>query len=202
MRVQRCTTPGTAALVIEITGTSPVPNSASSTAPTAADEMQCAHGYSGCSGVSSSGNHSGTASVASLPSMSARRIAVIGRQNAYAYLASNTATNESMAATFAIAKSLARSTGDICRDEAKERTTGFHAAGPVIDQKRASSVCAAVRWLLSLAPRRSTSAKSRAQRSLVNFGGGAGLNCAPDCIDHGSTSGHSEETGKLVGTYT
>src|SRR6185503_7133184 len=106
----------------------------------------------------------------------------------------------SMAATFASAKSLARSTADIGRDEASDRTTGFHAAGPVIDQKRAASVCAAERSLLSLAPRRSTSARSRAQTSLVSIGGGAGLNCAPVCIDHGSTSGHSEETGKLVGT--
>src|SRR6185436_5805370 len=200
MRVQRCTTPGTAALVIDMTGTSPVPNSASSTAPTAADEMQCAHGYSGCSGVSSSGNHSGTASVAALPSMSARRIAVIGRQNAYAYLASNTATNESMAATFASANSRARSTADIGRDEASDRTTGFHAAGPVIDQKSAASVCAAARSLLSLAPRRSTSAKSRAQTSLVSFGGGGGRNSAGARIDHGLTCGHSDATGRLVGT--
>src|SRR5262245_62369739 len=105
-----------------------------------------------------------------------------------------------MAATFASAKRRARSTGDICRDDASDRTTGFHAAGPVIDQKRAASVCAAVRCVLSLAPRRSTSAKSRAQTSLVKFGGGAGLNCAPERIDHGATPGHSEETGMVVGT--
>src|SRR5262245_30686300 len=158
MRVQWCTTPGTAALVIEMTGTSPSPSAASSTAPTAADEMQCAHGYSGCSGVSSSGNQVGAASVASLPSMSARRIAVIGRQNVYSYFASNTATNESMAATFASANNRARSTVDIGCDEASERTTGFHDAGPVIDQNSDVSVCAAERSLLSLAPRRSTSA--------------------------------------------
>src|SRR6187549_1548374 len=167
MRVQRCTTPGTAALVIEMAGISPVPNSASSTAPTAADEMQCAHGYSGCSGVSSSGNHCGAASVASLPSAAARRIAVIGRQKAYSYFASNTATNESMAATFGTANSRARSTVDSGRDEASERTTGFHDAGPVIDQNNAVSVCEAERSLLSFAPSRSTSAKSRVQTSLV-----------------------------------
>src|SRR5262245_56195307 len=200
MRVQWCTTPGTAALVIAMTGTSPVPSSASRTAPTAADEMQCAHGYSGCSGVSSSGNQVGAASVASLPSMSARRIAVIGRQNAYSYFASNTATNESMAATFASANSLARSTVDIGCDTASERTTGFHDAGPVIDQKSAVSVCEAERSWLSLAPRRSTSAKSRAQISLVSFGGGAGRNSAGERIDHGFTSGHSEAIGVLVGT--
>src|SRR5690242_18820061 len=159
-----------------MTGTSPAPNSASSTAPTAAEEMQCAHGYSGCSGVSSSGNHSLAASVASLPSMSARRIAVIGRQNAYAYFASNTATNESIAATFTSANNRACSTAAIGRDDASERTTGFQAAGPVIDQKRAVSVCAADRSLLSFAPSRSTSAKSRAQTSLASSGGGTGRN--------------------------
>src|SRR6187455_2381900 len=180
-------TPGTAALVIEMTGTSPAPNSASSTAPTAADEMQCAHGYSGCSGVSSSGNHCGAASVASLPSVAARRIAVIGRQKAYSYFASNTATNESMAATFASANSRARSTVDSDCDDASERTTGFHDAGPVIDQKSAVSVCAPERSSLSLAPSRLTSAKSRVQISLVSFGGGAGRNSEGVRIDHGLT---------------
>src|SRR6187551_1100014 len=200
MRVQRCTTPGTAALVIEMAGISPVPSKASSTAPTAADEMQCAHGYSGWSGVSSSGSHNGAASVASLPSMSARRIAVMGRQKAYSYFASNTATNESMAATLASANSRARSTVDIGCCEASERTTGFHEAGPVIDQKSAVSVCEAVRSLLSLAPRRLTSAKSRVQMSLVSFGGGVGRNSDGERIDHGLTSGHSEAIGMLVGT--
>src|SRR5262245_30883060 len=200
MRVQRCTTPGTAALVIAMTGTSPVPSSASSTAPTAAAEMQCAHGYSGCSGGSSGGSQVGAASVASLPSMSARRIAVIGRQKAYSYFASNTATNESMAATFASARRRARSTVDIGCDEASERTTGFHEAGPVIDQKSAVSVCEAERSLLSLAPRRLTSAKSRAQTSLVSFGGAGGRNSAGERIAHGLTSGHSDAMGMLVGT--
>src|SRR5262245_35280696 len=197
MCVQRCTTPGTAALVIATTGTSPAPSKASSTPPTAADEMQCAQGYSGCSGVSSSGNHSGAASVASLPSISARRIAVIGRQNAYSYFASNTATNESMAATFASANNRARSTVDSACDDANDRTTGFHEAGPVIDQKSAVSVCEAERSLLALAPRRSTSAKSRAQTSLASFGGGAGRKSAGECIDHGLTFDHPEAIGRL-----
>src|SRR5262245_7639260 len=110
--------------------------------------------------------------------------------------------NESMAATFTSANSRARSTVDIGCDEASERTTGFQDAGPVIDQKSAVSVCEPERSLLSLAPRRSTSAKSRAQTSLVSFGGGAGRNCDGERIDHGLTSGHSEPMGRLVGTYT
>jgi hypothetical protein len=105
-----------------------------------------------------------------------------------------------MAATLASANSRARSTVDSGWDEASERTTGFHDAGPVIDQKSAVSVCEAERSVLSLAPRRFTSAKSRVQTSLVSFGGGAGRNCDGERIDHGLTWGHSEETGMLVGT--
>ena len=62
------------------TGTGPLPISARSTAPVAAERMQCAHGYSGCMEVSMSGAHDGSRYVALLPSMSALRIAVIGRQ--------------------------------------------------------------------------------------------------------------------------
>ncbi len=134
--------------------------------------------------------------------MSARRIAVMGRQNSYAYLASNTATNESMAATLTSANRRARSTGDIGRDSASDRTTEFHATGPVIDQKSAVSVCAAERAAPCFAPNRLLSAKSRDQTALVNAGGGEGRNLAGVAIDHGVTAGHSAETGKLVGTYT
>jgi hypothetical protein len=38
-------------------GVGPPPISASSTAPSAPDTMQCAHGHSGCSGVSTNGSH-------------------------------------------------------------------------------------------------------------------------------------------------
>jgi len=51
------------------------------TAPTAADSMQWAHGYSGCIGVSMNGSQEASRSVASLPSMSPLRMAVIGLQN-------------------------------------------------------------------------------------------------------------------------
>src|ERR1700741_5646930 len=71
------------------------PISACSTAPSEADTMQCAHGYSGCIGVSMSGVQLGSRSVASLPSASPLRMAVTGRQKLYVYLASNTAINAS-----------------------------------------------------------------------------------------------------------
>src|SRR5580704_19308782 len=53
---------------------------ASMTVATAVLTMQWAHGYSGCSGVTSIGSHDGIRSVSGLPSMSPLRIAVIGRQ--------------------------------------------------------------------------------------------------------------------------
>src|SRR5882762_11138435 len=69
-------------------GVGPPPISASSTAPSDADTMQCAHGYSGCMGVSMNGVQAASRSVASWPSLSPLRIAVIGRQRLYVYLAS------------------------------------------------------------------------------------------------------------------
>ena len=46
----------------------------------AAETMQCAQGYSGCIGVSPSGNHNSSPGVAAFCVISALRIAVIGRQ--------------------------------------------------------------------------------------------------------------------------
>src|SRR5437867_9009127 len=84
--VQRRTTPGAPGLVI-VTSGKVGPNSDSTTAAIAAEVMQWAHGYSGCSGVSISGSQSATGRMAPLP----LRMAVIGRQRLYVYLASNTA---------------------------------------------------------------------------------------------------------------
>ena len=49
-------------------------------AQTAPALMQCAHGYSGCIGMSIRGSQPASSVVASLPSMSPFRIAVSGRQ--------------------------------------------------------------------------------------------------------------------------
>ena len=49
----------------------------------AAEVMQCAHGYSGCIGVSPSGNHDFSRGVAGFCVISALRIAVTGRQRLY-----------------------------------------------------------------------------------------------------------------------
>src|SRR3989442_15995108 len=84
--VQRRTTPGAVGLVIATSGNAG-PSSASSTAAIAAEVMQCAQGYSGCSGVSISGSQSGTGAIVPSPFL----IAGMGRQKLNAYLASNTA---------------------------------------------------------------------------------------------------------------
>src|SRR4051794_30078709 len=85
--------------------------------------------------------------------MSPLRIAVIGRQNSYLYLASMTAITASAAATEKRAMKRALSIRSkffvmtICRGN------GLYARGPTLNQKRASSVCRAVRFVLFLAPK-------------------------------------------------
>ena len=61
-------------------GLRPIPRAPSITAATAALVMQCAHGYSGCIGVSPRGSQEGSRGVALLPVRSVLRIAVTGRQ--------------------------------------------------------------------------------------------------------------------------
>src|SRR5215469_18942333 len=101
--VQRWVTPGAVALIIAISGISSAPSAALTTPATLPLRMQWAHGYSGCIGVLSIGCQVASRSVAALPSISPFRIAVIGRQNSYLYLASKTAIIASTAATEASA---------------------------------------------------------------------------------------------------
>src|SRR5260221_6222651 len=152
MRSQRRVTPGAVGLVISIGPTRPTPNSGSSTAATAPALMQCAHGYSGCIGVSTNGTQLGSGAVASLPSLSPLRIAVTGRQKLKAYLASNTATKASVAAMLTSAKSLAFSSRLLGCAAASERSIGFHVTTPTAVQNRATSVCSGVRCALVFAP--------------------------------------------------
>src|SRR5262245_19295656 len=93
-------------------GISAVPSIASMALATAELTMQCAHGYSGCIGVLSIGCQVATRSVAALPSMSPLRIAVIGRQNPYLYLASITAIMASASAAVITAMKRALSITD------------------------------------------------------------------------------------------
>src|SRR5438552_11248005 len=105
-------------------GVAPLPSSAWSTAPSEADTMQWAHGYSGCMGVSMNGVQLGSRSVASLPSTSPLRMAVIGRQRLYVYLASKTAVSASSMAIAAIASSRAFAVASRPGAAATERATG------------------------------------------------------------------------------
>jgi hypothetical protein len=107
--------------------------------------MQCAHGYSGCIGVSMNGVHDGSRSVASFPSISPFRIAVTGRQKLYVYLASNTAMTASSVACPTIARSLAFCVTSLFFELATESTMGQYTPVPVVYQKLATAVCSGVR---------------------------------------------------------
>src|SRR4030095_9794284 len=100
-------------------GVGPEPTPAASTAPSDADTMQWAHGYSGCIGVSMNGIQPG-----SRASPSALRIAVTGRPKLYVYLASNTAISASSMAMAASASRRALSLGSRPGAVATERATG------------------------------------------------------------------------------
>src|SRR5438477_9888565 len=113
MFVHRCVAPGAVGLVMVTSGMSAVPSWASMAEATAPLMMQWAHGYSGCIGVLSIGCQVASRSVASLPSMSPFRMAVIGRQNAYLYLASMTAIAASASAAVVTAMNRALSMTDI-----------------------------------------------------------------------------------------
>src|SRR5258706_4277350 len=118
-------------------GTGPLPSSAWSTAPSEAETMQWAHGYSGCMGVSMNGVQLGSRSVASLPSASPLRIAVTGRQRLYVYLASNTAISASSIAIAAIASRRAFAVTSRPRAAATARATGQQTAGAVASHELA-----------------------------------------------------------------
>ena len=79
-RVQRRTAPLAVGLLVLSTGSAAPARSASSTTAMLTASVLCALGYSGCIGVSTSGDHAASGCVASLPSMSPLRIAVTGRQ--------------------------------------------------------------------------------------------------------------------------
>src|SRR6266496_4136279 len=124
MLVQLWTTPGAVGLVVLSVGVGPASISATNTPATAPETMQWAHGYSGCIGASTIGSQPASRSVASLPSMSPLRIAVMGRQKLYWYLASKTASSASSIASAVSASSRAFCVTSLPGILATERTTG------------------------------------------------------------------------------
>src|SRR5947207_5780735 len=119
-------------------GMSAMPSIASMALARAELMMQCANGYSGCIGVLSIGCHVASCSVASLPSMSPLRMAVIGRQKAYLYLASMTAIAASASAAVVTVMKRALSMTDISFRIAIWRDNGCVLSGPVRKIGRAS----------------------------------------------------------------
>ncbi len=95
VRVQWRVTPGKVLLIVLKVGSGSVPTSMRMMVAMVAAIMQCAHGYSGWMGVTISGNHPGSRSVAALSSRSPLRMAVMGRQKLKKYLASKTAISVS-----------------------------------------------------------------------------------------------------------
>src|ERR1700704_815010 len=97
------TTPLAVGLVDESFGAGFPASSAFSTAPSAPERTQCAHGYSGCIGVLMKGDQPRSAETLVLPAMWSLRNAVTGRRKLYAYFASKIAINASSAAIVAAA---------------------------------------------------------------------------------------------------
>src|SRR5438309_2311925 len=88
------------------------PNAAARTYAAEPLTVECPDGYSGCGGVpdgkaSSHGVHPVSGSVLAFPSVSPRRIAVIGRQKTYRYLESQQAIPASAMVTFSNANKCA-----------------------------------------------------------------------------------------------
>ena len=167
------TNPGALGLVIVISATL-LPITFWMMVPTAVDEMQCAHGYSGCIGVSPRGNHDASRAVSLFPLRSALRIAVMGRQRLKVYLASKTAMKASLLAMAARANRRAQSTTFISLPVATWRRMGFQVCGPLVNQKRPMFVCSAVRLALARAPSSWISFTSFVHVDEVSAGGGAG----------------------------
>src|SRR5947209_19287549 len=84
-----------------------LPNSFGSTAVAAPHPHEWRDGYSGCPGVANSGVHAASTAVAEFQSVSALRMAVMGRQKLYVYFASQHAMAASAIAMFIAASSRA-----------------------------------------------------------------------------------------------
>src|SRR5712692_9130264 len=146
-----------------------------------------ADGYSGWSGVGRKGVQAGSASVASLPSVSARGMAVTGRQNRYVYLLSQQAMLASTMARFSRANSRTFSTSPVRLWADTVRATRFHIGSDGSASHSAIWVCSAVRSALFTLPSRLVSLKSAAHSSLFRLGGPSARNWSPRLSTNGVT---------------
>ena len=161
------------------------PVTARSTAAAAALKVLCPDVYDWKLGVVSKGSHAASPAVASLPSASASRMAVIGRQKPKVFLHSHALMAASACAMPRRANIRADSSMPIPREVATCCAMRFQAPGGVIvpapkAHTRAMSVCSAVRSVLVAEPRRRTCSNDAAYVALATDGGAAGRNCEGD----------------------
>src|SRR5262245_50486171 len=131
---------------------SSVPKNPARAVAAAAPYALCPDEYDGCAGVTISGAQVGSAAVSGLPSVSAARMAVTGRQKLYSYLASQVAMYASAPARFMSANSRAFSDRVKCRASATLAAIWFQWPGDGSAQNRPISVSSAVRVVLLAAP--------------------------------------------------
>src|SRR4051812_28001835 len=96
-------TPGKSSDVV-VNGMSSEPKNSASTAAAAPLKVLCPETHSGNGGVTSKGVHEPSATVSGFPSVSALRMAVIGRQKLYRYLQSQATIPASARAKLSNAK--------------------------------------------------------------------------------------------------
>src|SRR5882762_2454955 len=114
-----------------------------------------------------SGVQSACSTVSGLPSVLAKRMAVIGRQNSKKYFASQHEIAPSDIAAFSRANSLALSDRLLCVRIKLLTAVRFQKVSAVAAQKRAASVWSAVRKVLVSSPTAFTSLKSAVYSGLV-----------------------------------
>src|SRR4051794_33340198 len=151
--------------------------------------------YDGCGGVPSSGDHAGAATGSGLPSLSALRIAVTGRTKLYSNLLSQAVINASAIPMFKSAIIRAFSASELPCASATPRAMLFQwpggwtvPEGPA--QKRAMSVCSAVRVVLFEAPIALIWLKAAVNSGESSDGGGAARNWSGEEMPNGSTVAH------------
>src|SRR5262245_35320936 len=158
---------------------SSVPKNPARAVAAAAPYALCPDEYDGCAGVAISGVQVGSAAVAGLPSVSAARMAVTGRQKLYVYLVSQVAMYASAPARFMSANS--RAFCDRVKPWASDTLAAiwFQWRGDGSAQNRAISVPSALRMVLLAAPSSLTSLKAAVYSRLVSAGGPAARNWSP-----------------------
>src|SRR4029078_11361313 len=149
-----------------------------------------AEAHSGTCGVAANGSHAGSGDVIGLPSASALRMAVIGRQKLNAYFASQHAIAASGPAPFTSAKACAVSDISSPRATATARSAPSQMTAAEVSQNRAMLVCSSVRVALASDPISLISLKSLAYSSLVRLGPSPGRNCDPARRTQGCTCPH------------